>query len=486
MTSQGGTHQKFVITRGLSIRYPMATLNASSPSTTDLRDIGVYGLYGNSGTKYAGFYRDSTTKKWTAFTSSAEPDFATGSGTSSLAGFAKSELDVAGLTCSALTATGAAIFQSTLTVVDQIAAADGLVSAPGVSFSGELGSGMYRAAAGRVAFASLGSAILDLNATRVLLPTCGIYAPNSGSGGAGTPSYAFTNSTGSGLRYTGSAVVASVAGTDVLSLTAAAATNLQPAFFTAAGTAGSPDLVFSEGSSNTGVYVSGGGTGAVAINFSTGGVRRGFFDSSGFTATQLNSGTLTHTGAITIGQPLSLGSNGLTTSGTISTNTLTSAGTILVTAPVALNSNSITGVNSLSITTLTGPATIGVSQNVDLGVNTLTVSNITSTEATFSGRVACTNLRTAVATKTAGYTLASGDHSVQFDISSTATCTLPLANSVPGQKFVLILNGVGPLVVACSGANTFQGGSLTTITITQSGSAVHLTPAVSGTFWILL
>lgn len=485
MTSQGGSYQKFIITRGLEVRYPMVAINSSSPSNTDLRDIGIYGLYGNAGIKYGGLYRDSSTKKWTIFSSSSEPDFATGIGTSSLDNFTKGNLDIADLTCSGVTASEVSTFQSSLIVVGQIRSADGTVSSPGISFSGELGSGIYRAAAGRVAVASSGSAILDMNTSRVLLPTCGIYAPNNGSGGASTPSYAFTNSTTSGFRYNGSAVVASVAGNDVLNLSTSSLVNLQRVFFTAAGTAGAPDITFTEGSSNTGIYATGAGTGTIAINFSTGGVRRGYFDSTGLHTTQLNSATITHSGAITVGQSLSLGSNGITTTGTISVGTLTSSGTISVTAPMLLNSNNISGVNSLSLNTLTGPTTIGVSQNIDIGANTLTVSNISSTECTFTGRVACTNVRTAAVSKTASYSLLSGDHMVQFNIATGATCTLPLANSVTGQKFVLVLNGVGPLVVTCDGSDTFQGG-LTTITISQSGSAVHLSPSVSGTFWILL
>ncbi len=490
MTSLGGNMQKFVPTRGLQVQYAMATINTGSPNTSDVRDFGIYGLYGNGGTfNYAGFYRDSTTKRWTAFTSTAAPDFVTGAATSSLAGYTKANLDCGTLFSSAITNSGAVSVGAGLTVVGQIGASDGTVSAPGISFSNELGTGLYRVTTGRLALAAGGSSLLDANTTRILLPTCGIYAPNTGTVSITSPSYSFSSSNTTGHRYSGASMTFSVNGTDVMDLATGAVTNLQRTYVTANGSASSPDITFNDGSGASGIYITGSAL-TLNINFSIASSRIAYIAPAGFFANQVSTPILTNSGSISVTAAMNLNANNLTTTGSISTAVLTASGTLSVTAPINMNSSNITSVNSLSLSTLTGPATIAVSQNMDMGSNTLIASNIqgASSTVTFnsgSGRLVAGNARFATSVKTANYSVVSTDYMLEFTVSTSVTCTLPLAANVIGQRFVILLNGTGSVVVACSGSDTFQNNA-TSITIVRNRSAIHLLPSAGGTFWITL
>lgn len=490
MTSLGGNIQKFVPTRGLQVGYAMGIINSSSPNNSDSRDFGIYGLFGNGGSyNYGGIYRDATTKKWTVFTSTAAPDYVTGAATSSLAGFTKANIDINTLYSSVISNSGAATIQGLLTVVGQIAAADGSAAAPGISFSNELGSGIFRASTGRVAISSLGTSVLDANATRILLPTCGIYAPNSGTININSPSYAFSSSTSTGHRFTGSSIIFSNAGTDILDMAPTASILYTKLYVTNSGSASAPDIVFNDGSGAGGIY----GTGSaatLAINFSIASSRICYINSTGFIATQVSTGVLTNSGAISVTAAINLNSNNLTTAGTISTAVLTSAATLSVTAPLNLNSNNISGVGILSLSTLTGSSTIAVSQNMDMGANTLNASAITGNSSTVTfnsgnGKIVAGNSKFAASVKTANYTILATDYMIEFQISSAATCTLPAASGVIGQRFVIILNGTGNININCAGGDTFQYGG-TTINISTNQSAIHLAPNAGGTFWITL
>ena len=487
MTSQGGITQKYVITRGLKIGYSYAAINSNSTTAADSRDFGIYGFYGNAGVyNYGGMYRNSTTKSWTLFTSTAEPDFATGTATTLLTGYAKANLDINSLLCASLTNSGNTLLQGSATVVGQLAASDGILAAPGITFSNELGSGLYRLSSGRVAIVALGTPIVDYNSSRVLLPTCGIYAPNVGTLSASAPAYAFSSAPTTGHRYNGSAIVFSVAGTDIMQM-GTALISLQRIFATYSGLPTAPDITFNDGVGTTGLYSS---SAAPGINFAISGTRIGTYSAAGLQVLQLSTPTITSTGAISVGQPLNMGTNGITTTGTISTGTLTSAGTLAIAAPVALGNNSITGVNSLSVGTITGPANIAVSQGVDLGTNILYASDIRGIGFIVNfnngnGYVGVNSIRQRVKLKSTSYTIVVWDHQVEFTVSTATFCYLPAGITFIGQEYIILLNGTGPLTIACTGTDTFQGGG-TSITITRSISQVHLTPSSTGDFWLTL
>ena len=487
MTSQGGITQKYVITRGLKIGYSFVSVNSNSTTAADSRDFGIYGFYGNSGVyNYGGIYRNSTTKSWTLFTSTAEPDFAAGTATTLLTGYAKANLDINSLLCSSITNSGTTSLQGAVTVVGQLAASDGILAAPGITFSNELGSGLYRLSAGRVALVALGTPLVDYNSTRVLLPTCGIYAPNVGTTSASAPAYAFSSAPTTGHRYNGSAMVFSVAGTDIMQM-GTSLISLQRIFATYSGLPTAPDITFNDGVGTTGLYSS---STAPGINFAISGTRIGTYSAAGLQVLQLSTPTITSTGTISIGQPLSMGSNGITTTGTISTGTLTSAGTLAVTAPVSLGNNSITGVNSLSLSTLTGPANIAVSKNLDMGSNILYATDIRGIGYIVNfnngnGYVGVNSIKQRISFQTASYTIVTWDHQVEFNVSTASNCYLPVGNTFLGQEFIIILNGSGTLTVVCAGTDIFEGG-LTSITMTRSVSQIHLTPSSSGAIWLTL
>lgn len=490
MTDTGGNTLYAISLKRFEAQNPFIALNHLSTKATDARDIGIFGLYG-TGTdyNYSGWYRDATTKRWTVFSSTQIPDYNGGAGTSSLAGFTKGSIDVDSIYCGALFSASTASFTGIVTISDQIQGHDGSATVPTYSFSSESTSGLYRITAGNVGLTAGGTLICDLTSARLKLPNCGIYVPNTGTLSGTAPAYAFTSAPTSGHRLSSGALVFSIAGTDVFTLASGAATHATPLGTTAAGTVSAPDLYFNDGVGTSGFYLTNGGGSSAAVNVAAYGVQAAVFTSSGLSTPQVSTSTLTGSGAITVGQSLSMGSNSLTTSGTVTTGTLTSAGaSVSVTKPLNMNSNNISAAGIVSLSTLTGASTIAVSQNMDMGIFTLNASDIRGSGNVVSfnngaGYIAANSIKQAAVTKSGAYAITSGDFNVEFTASTT--CTLPLASTVVGQTFMIHLKGAGSLVIACTSPDTFfalVGPS--SLTISRANSVIRVTPSADGSYWL--
>jgi len=142
----------------------------------------------------------------------------------------------------------------------------GTVSAPGLSFSAETTSGLYRAGAGDIRASVSSTDTLKLTSTAVL-PLVQTQLP---AGTVGAPSLAFSADTGVGLYRAGSADVrAAVAGADVMKLGTGAVTfpaNTQfgavaSPTMTIIGNATTPRIVGGGSSSGISIYGNPGGTG---------------------------------------------------------------------------------------------------------------------------------------------------------------------------------------------------------------------------------
>jgi hypothetical protein len=126
-------------------------------------------------------------------------------------------------TTSGLYRNGAADFRFSVSATDAIAfstfgarLSNGLVGSPSLAFMSDTNTGLYRIGADNLGIACNGAKVLDiattglgvtgaLTATTTITPTTAFRAPD---GLVGTPSYSFTNSTGTGLYSTGANILA--------------------------------------------------------------------------------------------------------------------------------------------------------------------------------------------------------------------------------------------------------------------------------------
>ena len=146
--------------------------------------------------------------------------------------------------------TSAATFgASSLTVAGNVLTGSGTAALPALAFTGEAGTGVYKAAAGNVGVSAQGTASMFATSTGVTVPGTVFHS----SGALATPSFAFIGETNTGVYKPAAGNVAVVAqGTASMYATSTGVT-VPGSVFHAAGTLAAPSVTF-VGETGTGVY----------------------------------------------------------------------------------------------------------------------------------------------------------------------------------------------------------------------------------------
>ncbi len=96
-----------------------------------------------------------------------------------------------------------------------VAASNGTVSAPSLSFSGDPNTGLYSSGADAIGFAAGGAQVFNLTSTSFASPTTGGALITSGNGTAAAPTFSFTGDDDTGwFRPAANTLAASTAGTE--------------------------------------------------------------------------------------------------------------------------------------------------------------------------------------------------------------------------------------------------------------------------------
>lgn len=123
-----------------------------------------------------------------------------------------------------------------------------------------------------------------------------------------------------------------------------------------------------------------------------------------------------------------------------------------------------------------------IGTNGSLAVTGALIANSSLTVS--SGNTAVTSFRTAYAAKTANYTIAANDYTINCT-SGSFTVTLPTAASTAGQVYVITNSGAGTITIGTTSSQTFANVTATPTTLTMS-TVGSRTVQSNGANWLLI